>query len=225
MITKSQLLSMDLSSLRTVQSELRQSQSNNQARRSGVNEARGHVQAGWQGDTSQQPIARLQRLDQRITDHINDIISVDQAIDTYCSNKENLQRTVISYLELIASERFFMVTEDWHVIVSPVVGLMGGPNLGPNAARHQNNLQVYVEAFMDYDHQAPSATCSQPGGASALASSICEAAEGPGIPGTTEKRKTKTHSELSRSPKVPQRPARGDFSPITSTDFPAENSG
>ena len=155
MITKSQLLSMDLSSLRTVQSELRQSQSNNQARRSGVNEARGHVQAGWQGDTSQQPIARLQRLDQRITDHINDIISVDQAIDTYCSNKENLQRTVISYLELIASERFFMVTEDWHVIVSPVVGLMGGPNLGPHAARHQNNLQVYVEAFMDYDHQAP----------------------------------------------------------------------
>ena len=155
MITKSQLLSMDLSSLRTVQSELRQSQSNNQARRSGVNEARGHVQAGWQGDTSQQPIARLQRLDQRITDHINDIISVDQAIGTYCSNKENLQRTVISYLELIASERFFMVTEDWHVIVSPVVGLMGGPNLGPNAARHQNNLQVYVEAFMDYDHQAP----------------------------------------------------------------------
>lgn len=155
MITKSQLLSMDLSSLRTVQSELRQSQSNNQARRSGVNEARGHVQAGWQGDTSQQPIARLQRLDQRITDHINDIISADQAIDTYCSNKENLQRTVISYLELIASERFFMVTEDWHVIVSPVVGLMGGPNLGPNAARHQNNLQVYVEAFMDYDHQAP----------------------------------------------------------------------
>lgn len=155
MITKSQLLSMDLSSLRTVQSELRQSQSNNQARRSGVNEARGHVQAGWQGDTSQQPIARLQRLDQRITDHINDIISVDRAIDAYCSNKENLQRTVISYLELIASERFFMVTEDWHVMVSPVVGLMGGPNLGPNAARHQNNLQVYVEAFMDYDHQAP----------------------------------------------------------------------
>lgn len=155
MITKSQLLSMDLSSLRTVQSELRQSQSNNQARRSGVNEARGHVQAGWQGDTSQQPIARLQRLDQRITDHINDIISVDRAIDAYCSNKENLQRTVISYLELIASERFFMVTEDWHVMVSPVVGLMGGPNLRPNAARHQNNLQVYVEAFMDYDHQAP----------------------------------------------------------------------
>lgn len=155
MITKSQLLSMDLSSLRTVQSELRQSQSNNQARRSGVNEARGHVQAGWQGDTSQQPIARLQRLDQRITDHINDIISVDRAIDAYCSNKENLQRTVISYLELIASERFFMVTEDWHVMVSPVVGLMGRPNLGPNAARHQNNLQVYVEAFMDYDHQAP----------------------------------------------------------------------
>ena len=155
MITKSQLLSMDLSSLRTVQSELRQSQSNNQARRSGVNEARGHVQAGWQGDTSQQPIARLQRLDQRITDHINDIISVDQAIDTYCSNKENLQRTVISYLELIASEKFFIVTEDWHVMVSPVVGLMGGPNLRPNAARHQNNLQVYVEAFMDYDHQAP----------------------------------------------------------------------
>lgn len=155
MITKSQLLSMDLSSLRTVQSELRQSQSNNQARRSGVNEARGHVQAGWQGDTSQQPIARLQRLDQRITDHINDIISVDRAIDAYCSNKENLQRTVISYLELIASEKFFIVTEDWHVMVSPVVGLMGGPNLGPNAARHQNNLQVYVEAFMDYDHQAP----------------------------------------------------------------------
>lgn len=155
MITKSQLLSMDLSSLRTVQSELRQSQSNNQARRSGVNEARGHVQAGWQGDTSQQPIARLQQLDQRISDHINDIISVDRAIDAYCSNKENLQRTVISYLELIASERFFMVTEDWHVMVSPVVGLMGGPNLGPNAARHQNNLQVYVEAFMDYDHQAP----------------------------------------------------------------------
>lgn len=155
MITKSQLLSMDLSSLRTVQSELRQSQSNNQARRSGVNEASGHVQAGWQGDTSQQPIARLQRLNQRITDHINDIISVDQAIDAYCSNKENLQRTVISYLELIASERFFMVTEDWHVMVSPVVGLMGGPNLRPNAARHQNNLQVYVEAFMDYDHQAP----------------------------------------------------------------------
>ena len=155
MITKSQLLSMDLSSLRTVQSELRQSQSNNQARRSGVNEARGHVQAGWQGDTSQQPIARLQRLDQRITDHINDIISVDRAIDAYCSNKENLQRTVISYLELIASEKFFIVTEDWHVMVSPVVGLMGRPNLGPNAARHQNNLQVYVEAFMDYDHQAP----------------------------------------------------------------------
>lgn len=155
MITKSQLLSMDLSSLRTVQSELRQSQSNNQARRSGVNEARGHVQAGWQGDTSQQPIARLQRLNQRITDHINDIISVDRAIDAYCSNKENLQRTVISYLELIASEKFFMVTEDWHVMVSPVVGLMGGPNLRPNAARHQNNLQVYVEAFMDYDHQAP----------------------------------------------------------------------
>ena len=148
MITKSQLLSMDLSSLRTVQSELRQSQSNNQARRSGVNEASGHVQAGWQGDTSQ-------RLNQRITDHINDIISVDRAIDAYCSNKENLQRTVISYLELIASEKFFIVTEDWHVMVSPVVGLMGGPNLGPNAARHQNNLQVYVEAFMDYDHQAP----------------------------------------------------------------------
>ena len=146
MITKSQLLSMDLSSLRTVQSELRQSQSNNQARRSGVNEASGHVQAGWQGDTS---------LDQRISDHINDIISVDRAIDAYCSNKENLQRTVISYLELIASEKFFIVTEDWHVMVSPVVGLMGGPNLGPNAARHQNNLQVYVEAFMDYDHQAP----------------------------------------------------------------------
>ena len=151
MITKSQLLSMDLSSLRTVQSELRQSQSNNQARRSGVNEASGHVQAGWQGDTSQQPIARLQQLDQRISDHINDIISVDRAIDAYCSNKENLQRTVISYLELIASEKFFIVTEDWHVMVSPVVGLMGGPN----AARHQNNLQVYVEAFMDYDHQAP----------------------------------------------------------------------
>ncbi len=71
------------------------------------------------------------------------------------SIKENLQRTVISYLELIASEKFFIVTEDWHVMVSPVVGLMGGPNLGPNAARHQNNLQVYVEAFMDYDHQAP----------------------------------------------------------------------
>ena len=155
MITKSQLLSMDLSSLRTVQSELRQSQSNNQARRSGVNEASCHVQAGWQGDTSQQPIARLQQLDQRISDHINDIISVDRAIDAYCSNKENLQRTVISYLELIASEKFFIVTEDWHVMVSPVVGLMGGPNLGPNAARHQNNLQVYVEAFMDYDHQAP----------------------------------------------------------------------
>ena len=155
MITKSQLLSMDLSSLRTVQSELRQSQSNNQARRSGGNEASGHVQAGWQGDTSQQPIARLQQLDQRISDHINDIISVDRAIDAYCSNKENLQRTVISYLELIASEKFFIVTEDWHVMVSPVVGLMGGPNLGPNAARHQNNLQVYVEAFMDYDHQAP----------------------------------------------------------------------
>ena len=155
MITKSQLLSMDLSSLRTVQSELRQSQSNNQARRSGVNEASGHVQAGWQGDTSQQPIARLQQLDQRISDHINDIISVDRAIDAYCSNKENLQRTVISYLELIASEKVFIVTEDWHVMVSPVVGLMGGPNLGPNAARHQNNLQVYVEAFMDYDHQAP----------------------------------------------------------------------
>ena len=220
MITKSQLLSMDLSSLRTVQSELRQSQSNNQARRSGVNEARGHVQAGWQGDTSQQPIARLPRLDQRITDHINDIISVDQAIDTYCSNKENLQRTVISYLELIASERFFMVTEDWHVIVSPVVGLMGGPNLGTRTTCRCTWRHSWTTTT-----RPPSATCSQPGGASPLASSICEAAEGPGIPGTTEKRKTKTHAERSRSPKVPTRSARGDFSPIASADFPAENSG
>ena len=129
----------------------------NQAKLDDITHAKEIIASGMQGQSAQAMIAKLDALEQKITDHITSIQQTQAAITTYRTNKQQLQREVIDYVDSLELDSF-SVSDVWIVLpsgnllaaLSPLY--IGGKFIAAGIA--QQLLAALVETFVRYDLQA-----------------------------------------------------------------------
>ena len=157
MITKTKLYALDLSTFTTAIEQLEEQLRANQEKLDDIAHAKETIASGMQGQSAQAMIAKLDALEQKITDHITSIQQTQAAITTYRTNKQQLQREVIDYVDSLELDSF-SVSDVWIVLpsgnllaaLSPLY--IGGKFIAAGIA--QQLLAALVETFVRYDLQA-----------------------------------------------------------------------
>lgn len=157
MVTKTKLYALDLRSFTTTIEQLDEAVRANQAKLDDITHAKEIIASGMQGQSAQAMIAKLDALEQKITDHITSIQQTQAAITTYRTNKQQLQREVIDYVDSLELDSF-SVSDVWIVLpsdnmlaaLSPLY--IGGKFIAAGIA--QQLLAALVETFVRYDLQA-----------------------------------------------------------------------
>lgn len=157
MVTKTKLYALDLRSFTTTIEQLDEAVRANQAKLDDITHAKEIIASGMQGQSAQAMIAKLDALKQKITDHITSIQQTQAAITTYRTNKQQLQREVIDYVDSLELDSF-SVSDVWIVLpsdnmlaaLSPLY--IGGKFIAAGIA--QQLLAALVETFVRYDLQA-----------------------------------------------------------------------
>ena len=157
MVTKTELYALDLSSFTNAIESLDNQLRANQEKLDDIAHAKATIASGMQGQSAQAMIAKLDALDQKITDHIASIQQTQAAITTYRTNKQQLQREVIDYVDSVEIDGF-AVSNVWIIRPSdPMLGLISPLYIGGKfiAARIMEvRLNALVETFERYDLQA-----------------------------------------------------------------------
>lgn len=117
MVTKTKLYALDLRSFTTTIEQLDEAVRANQAKLDDITHAKEIIASGMQGQNAQAMIAKLDALEQKITDHITSIQQTQAAITTYRTNKQQLQREVIDYVDSLELDSF-SVSDVWIVLPS-----------------------------------------------------------------------------------------------------------
>lgn len=157
MVTKTKLYALDLRSFTTTIEQLDEAVRANQAKLDDITHAKEIIASGMQGQSAQAMIAKLDALEQKITDHIASIQQTQAAIRNYRSTKQKLQREVIDYVDSLELDSF-SVSDVWIVLpsgnllaaLSPLY--IGGKFIAAGIA--QQLLAALVETFVRYDLQA-----------------------------------------------------------------------
>ena len=157
MVTKTELYALDLSSFTTAIEQLDEQLRANQEKLDDIAHAKEIISSNMQGQSAQAMIAKLDALEQKINDHITSIQETQAAITTYRTNKQQLQREVIDYVDSVELDGF-SVSNVWVVLpsatmlaaLSPLY--IGGKFIA--AGIMQQRLVALVETFVRYDLQA-----------------------------------------------------------------------
>ena len=99
MVTKTELYALDLSSFTNAIESLDNQLRANQEKLDDIAHAKETIASGMQGQSAQAMIAKLDALEQKITDHIASIQQTQAAITNYRSTKQKLQRDVIDFVD------------------------------------------------------------------------------------------------------------------------------
>ena len=157
MVTKTELYTLDLSSFTNAVENLDDQLRANQEKLDDIAHAKEIISSGLQGESAQTMIAKLDALEQKITAHITSIQQTQAAITTYRTNKQQLQRKVIDYVDSVELDGF-AVSNVW--IIRPsnaLLALLSPLYIGVKfiaAANKQKRLKALVETFERYDLQA-----------------------------------------------------------------------
>ena len=157
MMTKTKLYALDLRSFTATIEQLGEQLRANQEKLDDIAHAKETIASGMQGQSAQAMIAKLDALEQKINDHITSIQETQAAITTYRTNKQQLQREVIDYVDSVELDGF-AVSNVWIIRPSdPMLGLISPLYIGGKfiAARIMEiRLNALVETFERYDLQA-----------------------------------------------------------------------
>lgn len=157
MVTKTELYALDLSSFTDTIAKCDVALRDDQSKLDDIAHAKETIASGMQGQSAQAMIAKLDALEQKITDHIASIQQTQAAITTYRTNKQQLQREVIDYVDSVEIDGF-AVSNVWIIRPSdPMLGLLSPLYIGAKfiAARiMETRLNALVETFERYDLQA-----------------------------------------------------------------------
>ena len=157
MMTKTKLYALDLRSFTATIGQLGEQLRANQEKLDDIAHAKETIASGMQGQSAQAMIAKLDALEQKINDHITSIQETQAAITTYRTNKKQLQREVIDYVDSVELDGF-SVSNVWVILpsdtmlaaLSPLY--IGGKFIA--AGIMQQRLVALVETFVRYDLQA-----------------------------------------------------------------------
>lgn len=157
MVTKTELYALDLSSFITAIEQLDEQLRANQEKLDDIAHAKETIASGMQGQSAQAIIAKLDALEQKITDHITSIHQTQAAITTYCTNKQQLQHNVIDFVNRVELDGF-TVSNVWTIRPSSIkLAALAPAYVGLQfiaAAILQKQLTALVETFDRYDLQA-----------------------------------------------------------------------
>ena len=117
MVTKTELYALDVSSFTNAIESLDDQLRANQEKLDDIAHAKEIISSNMQGQSAQAMIAKLDALEQKITDHITSIQQTQAAITTYRTNKQQLQREVIDYVDSLELDSF-SVSDVWIVLPS-----------------------------------------------------------------------------------------------------------
>ena len=157
MMTKTKLYAIDLRSFTATIEQLGAQLRANQEKLDDIAHAKETIASGMQGQSAQAMIAKLDALEQKINDHITSIQETQAVITTYRTNKQQLQREVIDYVDSVELDGF-SVSNVWVILpsdtmlaaLSPLC--IGGKFIA--AGIMQQRLVALVETFVRYDLQA-----------------------------------------------------------------------
>ena len=157
MMTKTKLYALDLRSFTATIEQLGAQLRANQEKLDDIAHAKETIASGMQGQSAQAMIAKLDALEQKINDHITSIQETQAAITTYRTNKQQLQREIIDYVDSVELDGF-SVSNVWVILpsdtmlaaLSPLC--IGGKFIA--AGIMQQRLVALVETFVRYDLQA-----------------------------------------------------------------------
>ena len=158
MVTKTELYALDLSSFTNAIESLDNQLRANQEKLDNIAHAKETIASGLQGQSAQAMIAKLDALEQKISDHIASIQQTQAAITTYRATKQQLQRDVIDYVDEAELDSL-SVNNIW--IITPTDAYLGAVSpayIGVkfiDASTRQPILNVLVRVFDRYDSQAP----------------------------------------------------------------------
>ncbi len=158
MMTKTKLYALDLSTFTTAIEQLDEQLHANQEKLDDIAHAKETIASGMQGQSAQAMIAKLDALEQKITDHITSIQQTQAAITNYRSTKQQLQRDVIDFVDEAELDSL-SVSNIW--IITPTdayLGVVSPAYIGVkfiDASTRQPILNVLVMVFDRYDSQAP----------------------------------------------------------------------
>ena len=114
MVTKTELHALDLSSFTNAIESLDDQLRANREKLDDIAHAKEIISSSLEGQSAQAMIAKLDALEQKITDHITSIQQTQAAIATYRTNKQQLQRNVIDSVNRIELADFD-VSDTWRV--------------------------------------------------------------------------------------------------------------
>ena len=157
MVTKTELYALDLSSFTNAIESLDDQLRANREKLDDIAHAKEIISSSLEGQSAQAMIAKLDALEQKITAHITSIQQTQAAITTYRTNKQQLQREVIDYVDSVELNGF-AVSNVWIIrpsdmmlaALSPLY--IGGKFIA--AGIMQQRLAALVETFVRYDLQA-----------------------------------------------------------------------
>lgn len=158
MVTKTELYALDLSSFTTAIEQLDEQLRANQEKLDDIAHAKEIISSNMQGQSAQAMIAKLDALEQKISDHIASIQQTQAAISNYRSTKQKLQRDVIDFVDEAELDSL-SVSNIW--IITPTDAYLGAVSpayIGVkfiDASTRQPILNVLVRVFDQYDLQAP----------------------------------------------------------------------
>ena len=117
MVTKTELYALDVSSFTNAIESLDDQLRANQEKLDDIAHAKEIISSNMQGQSAQAMIAKLDALEQKINDHITSIQETQAAITTYRTNKQQLQREVIDYVDSVELDGF-SVSNVWVIFPS-----------------------------------------------------------------------------------------------------------
>ena len=157
MMTKTKLYALDLRSFTATIEQLGEQLRANQEKLDDIAHAKETIASGMQGQSAQAMIAKLDALEQKINDHITSIQETQAVITTYRTNKQQLQREVIDYVDSVELDGF-SVSNVWVILPSDTMLAALSPlNIGGKfiaAGIMQQRLVAPVETIVRYDLQA-----------------------------------------------------------------------
>lgn len=163
MVTKTELYALDLSTFSAAIEDLDGQIHANQDKLDDIAHAKELITSGMQGQSAQAMIAKLDTLEQTVTDHITSIQQTQAAITTYRATKQQLQRDVIDYVDETELDAF-SVGNNWTITPSNTfLSTVSPAYLGAKfiaAGAREMLLNILVAVFDRYDLQAAIASAN-----------------------------------------------------------------
>ena len=157
MVTKTELYALDLSSFTATIESLDEQLRANREKLDDIAHAKEIISSNLQGQSAQAMISKLDTLEQRINTHMTAIQQTQAALTTYRTNKQQLQRNVIDYVDSVELDGF-AVSNLWMIRPSDtMLAVLSPVYIGArfiSAAIMQKRLTALVETFDRYDLQA-----------------------------------------------------------------------